>query len=183
MGKLTGARLRVKITALVGAAGILCALTWAVPSALAGISSNPRVRPADPGRYNDTSLQVTIVQKDKLHLGHGPAPSLGDELIISADLSSRGTPVGRLDGIFTTTRVENPNPDTEIESSVGQFTITLPVGQLTLQFFQFDDHQQVIRFAITGGTGGFAHASGQGTLTKTSDTTGVIHLALLTVPI
>lgn len=179
MGKLRRSCTQVRITALLSLVGILCALTWTVPSALAGISANPGVRPSNSDIYSDTPLNVNIVQKSKLHLGQGQTPSLGDELILSADLSFRRSIVGRLDGIFTTTRVERLSPSTVLESSVGLFTITFPSGQLTLQFFQRDDHQQIIQFAVTGGTGVFSYTAGQGTLTKTSDTTGIIRLHLL----
>jgi hypothetical protein len=181
MWKLGTSRNQLKIAGLLSVISTLCALAWALPPAVANAPATPQANHLKANMYNNWPLKVNIVQKNKLHWGNGQAPNLGDELILTADLSFRGSTVGRLDGTITTTRVESSSGSQVIESSQGLFTITLALGQLTLQFFQRDDHQDAIQFAVTGGTGAFQHTGGDGTLVKTGENTGVIQLDLVSI--
>ncbi|MCW7940621.1 hypothetical protein AAW14_00775 [Streptomyces hygroscopicus] len=84
--------------------------------------------------------------------------------------------IGVADGTFTTTRVTGSGHNSVVESQ-GIFTLRLTGGQLTIQFVQLRDDEQVLPVVVTGGSGVFRGAGGDGTITK-GNNSGVIRLHL-----
>ncbi|MDX3755247.1 MULTISPECIES: hypothetical protein [Streptomyces] len=119
---------------------------------------------------------VQFAQVKKLNLGGPPGPSLGDEMILSLDVFQNGRKIGVGDGTFTTTRVTGSGPNAVVESQ-GIFTLRLPDGQLSIQFIQLRDNEQILPVAVTGGSGVFRGAGGDGTITK-GNNSGVVRLHL-----
>jgi hypothetical protein len=64
-----------------------------------------------------------------------------------------------------------------VVESQGIFTLRLPDGQLSIQFIQLRDDEQVLPVAVTGGSGVFRGAGGDGTITK-GNNSGVVKLHL-----
>ncbi|MET7898951.1 hypothetical protein [Streptomyces mirabilis] len=119
---------------------------------------------------------MQFAQVKKLNLGGPPGPSLGDEMILSLDVFQNGRKIGVGDGTFTTTRVTGSGPNSVVQSQ-GIFTLRLPAGQLSIQFIQLRDNEQVLPVVVTGGSGVFRGAGGDGTITK-GNNSGVIRLHL-----
>lgn len=70
-------------------------------------------------------------------------------MILSLDVFQNGRKIGVGDGTFTTTRVTGSGPNAVVESQ-GIFTLRLRDGQLSIQFIQLRDNEQILPVAVTG---------------------------------
>jgi len=96
-----------------------------------------------------------------------PGNSQGDQLIVTGDLFSFITPVGRFDEACTLTRT-GPVDTSDLQC---QITLSLPQGQITVQgvFTIGGSGPGDITLAITGGTGPYRTAHGFIHAVNTSD--------------
>jgi hypothetical protein len=120
-------------------------------------------------------LVATQDQSESLDLGT-PGPSLGDELVFSEVLRERGRQVGTSGVVCTVTAVEVPY-EVLTYNCVG--TLSLRRGQITLQALievQGADDMGPWDIAITGGTGAFRGAGGDGTYRQLSATRAIYKL-------
>jgi hypothetical protein len=114
-------------------------------------------------------LVATELQSEFLDLGT-PGPSLGDEIVFSEVLRSRGREVGTSGGVCTATEVVPPYTSITFHCVA---TLSLRQGQITLQGlveFQGEDDPGPFTVAITGGTGAYRGAGGEAVIRDVSDT-------------
>jgi hypothetical protein len=130
------------------------------------------------GRSTQTiRLTATETQSQYLDLGT-PGPSLGDELVFSEVLRSRGRTVGESGVICTVTEVEPPY---EVFTFHCVATLSLRRGQITLQGLievQGEDDPGPFTVAITGGTGDYRGAGGEAVVRDVSPTRSTYTLYL-----
>ena len=153
-------RKKLLIGACLGVVG-LAAGTVAVASASPDIASAQTI-----------ALTGHITQFTPLDLG-ATGPSQGDEFVFSGTLSNRSdTQVGHFGGYVVLVKTGTA---AQGEASV---TFALSGGQITFQNLQ---PQRAVPFetAVTGGTGMFKNARGEGTVTETSSTTFTVVLHLI----
>jgi hypothetical protein len=127
----------------------------------------------------DTTLTLTTKTIQHTYLDHHPHGfSQGDEIIFADQLFLGGKMVG-LDGVVcTVVHAAGPTPGPESHAQCVA-TFDLPKGQLTGQgMLALVEMQRHAPFAITGGTGAYRDAGGQGTVTDTSPNTAriVLHI-------
>lgn len=125
-----------------------------------------------------TKLTFTAKTIQSTSLDHHPQGfTQGDELIFADQLLMGGTAVG-LGGV-TCTVVHAvgsaPGPESHMQCVA---TFDLPKGQITAQGMFALAPLQRAPFAITGGTGAYRDAGGQGTVTETGPDTAriVLHI-------
>ena len=118
----------------------------------------------------DTTLTLTgkVIQSTELDLGK-KGFSQGDQTILAYQLFMNGKMVGLLGAACTVVHAAGPTPGPESHTQC-MATFDLPKGQVTAQaMFPFTILQRA-PFAITGGTGAYRDAGGQGTVTDISPT-------------
>jgi len=154
-------RIRTGATAA-GAAAI--AIIFAVTASDAGGAATPEVR--------TLSFGVIFSPFNLLDLG-APGVSEGDQVLFKDVLvSADGSQVGHDGGFCVITKVEAAAIEDECLASY-----VLPGGQITIQ--GLDTPAPKKPFAITGGTGRYRKARGDGLLVENGDGTGTVtfHLA------
>ena len=152
-------------------AGVLAIVVIAV------LALGPAVAAAHSGGKKTLRLVATQDQSESLDLG-SPGPSLGDELVFSEVLRERGREVGTSGVVCTVTSVEVPY---EVLTYNCVATLSLRRGQITLQALievQGADDMGPWDIAITGGTGAYRTAGGDGTYRQLSETRAVYKLRL-----
>jgi len=150
-------------------AGVLAILVIAV------LALGTSVAAARSGGKQTLRLIATQDQIESIDLG-APGSSLGDELVFSEVLRERGREAGTSGVVCTVTAVEVPY---EVLTYNCVATLSLRRGQITLQSLievQGADDMGPWDIAITGGTGVFRGAGGDGTYRQLSDTKAVYKL-------
>lgn len=125
-------------------------------------------------RGGDLRLVATVSQEEYVDVG-GLGPTLGDQLVFSEVLRSRGREVGMSGVVCTVTEVVAY--ETTTFHCVG--TLSLRRGQITLQGLievQGEDDPGPWTVAITGGTGAYRGASGEARVRQVSLTRTVYKL-------
>lgn len=119
------------------------------------------------------TLRTTTIQETSLdHEPHGF--SQGDEFIFADQLFMGGKAIGLDGGSCTVVHAAGPTPGPESHLQC-VVTFDLPKGQITAQGMFAMEPLRRAPFAITGGTGAYRDAGGQGTVTETgTDTARVI---------
>jgi hypothetical protein len=143
--------------------------------ALGMLVSGSSVASAKGGGKKSLKLTATVIQFEQLDLGT-TGPSLGDELVFSEELESRGRPVGESGVVCTVTQVVTPY-DVLQYNCVG--TLSLRKGQITLHGLielQGTDDPGPFKVAITGGTGAYRGAGGEAVVRQVSPTMMVYKL-------
>jgi hypothetical protein len=110
----------------------------------------------------DVKFHDTILAKDPSGL------QLGDQFILNDRLLAGGQQIGHDGGVCTVVDTAG-----ELNCTV---TFSLPDGTITSQFLNTPPPQKT--FAITGGTGAYHNARGQGELTERGDETGSLTFTL-----
>jgi hypothetical protein len=129
--------------------------------ALGVLVSGSGLASAKGGGKKVLKLKATVMQLAELDLGD-PGPSLGDELVFSERLKLRGRQVGESGVVCTVTQAVPPY-NVLTYHCVG--TLSLRKGQITLQGLielQGLGDPGPFTVAITGGTGAFRGAGGEG---------------------
>jgi allene oxide cyclase-like protein len=131
---------------------------------------------AAPGQDTTLTLTSKTVQFTELDLGK-KGFSQGDQFVFTDQIFQDGKRVGLLGGTCTLVYAVGsaPGPESRIQCVV---TFDLANGQVTAQgLFAFVPPRNA-PFAITGGTGAYRDAGGQGTVTFTGPTTArfVLHI-------
>jgi hypothetical protein len=137
-------------------------------AALGVLVSGTAVATAHGHGKRTLKLVATEMQSDFLDLG-ATGPSLGDELVLSERLSSRGREVGVSGVVCTVTQV---TPPYDVLTFHCVATLSLRRGQITLQGLievQGEDDPGPFTAAITGGTGAFRGAGGEAVIRNVSD--------------
>jgi hypothetical protein len=149
--------------------------------ALAALISAPAASAnADGKKFKTLRIVAELQQEQFLDLGE-PGPSLGDELVFSERLFSRGRQVGESGVVCVVTQVTPPYGDTLTLKCEGAFS--LRKGQITLQGLievQGEDDPGPFRVAITGGTGKYRCACGEAVVRTVTDTRTVYRLRIAT---
>jgi hypothetical protein len=149
--------------------------------ALAALISAPAAS-ANAGGKKFKTLRIVAELKQEQFLDLGdPGPSLGDELVFSERLFSRGRQVGESGVVCVVTQVTPPYGDTLTLKCEGAFS--LRKGQITLQGLievQGEDDPGPFRVAITGGTGKYRCACGEAVVRTVTDTRTVYRLRIAT---
>jgi hypothetical protein len=97
-------------------------------------------------------------------------PSRGDQTIFRDRLLRHGEPVGFSGGACTVTGIELADADPIKVNCVASYE--LPEGQITTQ--GLTTNNPIKRLPITGGTGRYSGAAGEGTFTENGDGTGSV---------
>jgi len=158
--------MRTKLRSLVTVATILLVL--------GGISASLRPAIAAQGEVTHLKFLVKFIGEDTfLDLG-APGFSQGDEFILH-DLvftSDGGTQVGRDGGMCVIFDVTVPESNCTV-------TYALPHGEITVQFLNSPPPTKLV--AVTGGTGMYRGARGQGTLVELGNETATLSFDLTNV--
>ncbi|HZY69276.1 MAG TPA: dirigent protein [Devosia sp.] len=115
------------------------------------------------------TLRFDVAFHDQLISARTDALSVGDRVIINDDLLTDGEKVGTAAGLCTIT-------DTAVGLAICNVSFVLPGGSLSVQFVNSPPPEKT--FAILGGTGDFAGATGSGTLIENGDETGSVEFVL-----
>jgi hypothetical protein len=145
--------------------------------AIAVLALGPSVAAARSGGKQTLRLVATQDQFESIDLGP-TGSSLGDELVFSEVLRDHGREVGTSGVVCTVTAVEVPY---EVLMYNCVATLSLRRGQITLQALievQGADDMGPWDVAITGGTGAFRSAGGDGTYRQLTPTRAVYKLRL-----
>jgi hypothetical protein len=127
-------------------------------------------------RSRDTTLVLTARNLQESFLDHHPQGfSQGDEFLFSDQLFMKGRMVGMDGGVCTVIHAAGPIPGPESHAQCVA-TFDLPKGQITVQGMTPVQTLRRAAVAITGGTGAYRDAGGQGTVTETSEETATIVL-------
>jgi hypothetical protein len=133
---------------------------------------------ATASQGQDTTLTLTseTIQSTELDLGE-TGFSQGDQFVFTDQLFMQGKMVGLLGGTCTVVHAAGPTPGPESHQQCVA-TFDLPKGQVTGQAMFPVEQLRRAPFAITGGTGAYRDAGGQGTVTQTGPTTTrfVLHI-------
>jgi hypothetical protein len=133
-------------------------------------SASVHSAPANTVSFIAKTTQLTPIDLPPAGFGQG------DQVVFHDQLLSQGKVIGHDGGSCQATFVA--------KGHVPQFqclvTFVLPAGQLTAQglFNIANPASFSARFAITGGTGGYREARGQGTIHQTSATLATITLSI-----
>jgi hypothetical protein len=143
--------------------------------ALGVLAPGSAVASANGGGKKTLRITATEKQSEFLDLGT-PGPSLGDELVLSERLFSRGREVGESGVVCTVTQAVPPY---DVLTFHCVATLSLRKGQITLQGLievQGEDDPGPFRVAITGGTGAFRGAGGEAVVRQVTTTRSVYKL-------
>ncbi len=127
------------------------------------------------GKRDNLRLVATLSQEEFVDVG-APGASLGDQLVFSETLRSRGREAGTSGVVCTVTAVVAY--ETTTFQCIG--TLDLKRGQITLQGLieaQGEDDPGPWRVAITGGTGAYRGASGEALVGDLSPTVSFYKLS------
>lgn len=111
------------------------------------------------------TLSYDVAFHDKLITAKTDALSAGDRIIINDDLLTGGQKVGTAAGACTITDEVNG-------FAICNVSFVLEKGSLSIQFVNSPPPEK--HFAILGGTGAYAGATGSGTLIENGDETGSV---------
>jgi hypothetical protein len=153
-----------RITLTSAALALLCILLGGV--AIAGAA--PQAKPEDT---NTTTLRFDVRFSD-LHLvdvGGDGSPSLGDYTVFHDLLFAHGERVGDEAGTC---------PIVDLDQGLIHCTGTIRLSGGQISFQGLTTTAPTKQFAITGGTGRYQDASGQGTLVEFGNATGSLTLKL-----
>jgi hypothetical protein len=148
--------------------------------ALAALISAPAASAnADGKKFKTLRIVAEEKQFEFLDLGTS-GRSLGDELVLSEWLFSRGREVGESGVVCVVTQAMPPY---DVLTFKCEAALKLRKGQITLQGLievQGEDDPGPFRVAITGGTGKYRCACGEAVIRQRSDTRSVYRLRIAT---
>jgi allene oxide cyclase-like protein len=143
---------------LAGFGSLTLGLTFGLFSLNAAADTPPTSRTL----HYDVQFHDTIIAKDPSTL------QLGDQFILSDVVLADGQQVGHDGGVCTITDAAG--------EAVCTVVYSLPDGTITTQFLNIPPPDKT--FAITGGSGRYQNARGQGELIENGDETGTLNFTL-----
>ena len=136
--------------------------------ALGVLVSGTAAAPTNGNAKRTLQIVATETQSEFLDLGSA-GPSLGDQFVISEELSRGGQEIGESGIVCTATHVL---PPFDVVTFQCVASLSLKDGQITLQGLievQGEDDTGPFTVAITGGTGAYRGASGEAVIQGIDD--------------